>query len=215
MSLINNKLELSKGIERESRAFPASPMENLMSSTRAVVISTLAIFMLMLVPPEPSGAAPSPSNSHPLCVSQYALVSQSCAQYFLRRDNEDGEKHIRGHEHDDDHEHEEDREHEEHHQEGHEHEHHEDHEQEHHEEKGNGERNEGGRQRRGRRRGENETREGEPDEEDCCRWLEEMDDECVCDLLIRLPPFLTKAPHNYSVSIGEECSVTYTCGEMD
>lgn len=51
-------------------------------------------------------------------------------------------------------------------------------------------------------------------EEDCCRWLKEVDAVCVCDVLLRLPTFLVKPRHAYSLAIGDECNVTYNCGGM-
>ncbi|KAF9669414.1 hypothetical protein SADUNF_Sadunf14G0105200 [Salix dunnii] len=49
-------------------------------------------------------------------------------------------------------------------------------------------------------------------EENCCRWLNDVDAECVCELLVRLPPFLSKPPHEYTVKIDDSCSVSYSCG---
>ncbi|KAL5561643.1 hypothetical protein UlMin_031390 [Ulmus minor] len=53
---------------------------------------------------------------------------------------------------------------------------------------------------------------GTPEEEDCCRWLYEIDNDCVCDMLVRLPNFLSRPIHEYSLFVGETCNVTYTCG---
>lgn len=50
-----------------------------------------------------------------------------------------------------------------------------------------------------------------PAVENCCRWLKELDDECVCDLLTHLPPFLSKPSHDYSISVGQSCEITYHC----
>ncbi|WCJ21506.1 Tetratricopeptide repeat (TPR)-like superfamily protein [Euphorbia peplus] len=47
--------------------------------------------------------------------------------------------------------------------------------------------------------------------ENCCRWLNDLDDECVCDLLIRLPAFLASPEHQYTVAIGNACKVSYQC----
>ncbi|OAY49673.1 kininogen-1 [Manihot esculenta] len=47
--------------------------------------------------------------------------------------------------------------------------------------------------------------------EKCCRWLNELDDECVCDLLVRLPPFLSRPLHTFNVYLDETCNVTYAC----
>ncbi|ESW16607.1 hypothetical protein PHAVU_007G170000 [Phaseolus vulgaris] len=49
-------------------------------------------------------------------------------------------------------------------------------------------------------------------QENCCRWAKEIDTQCVCEVLVRLPPFLTKPLHQYSIMIGESCNVTYSCG---
>ncbi|KAK7355794.1 hypothetical protein VNO80_15056 [Phaseolus coccineus] len=49
-------------------------------------------------------------------------------------------------------------------------------------------------------------------EENCCRWAKEIDSQCVCEVLVPLPPFLTKPLHQYSIRIGESCNVTYSCG---
>lgn len=51
-----------------------------------------------------------------------------------------------------------------------------------------------------------------PEEENCCRWLKELDNECVCDVLLHLPNFLARPIHKYSVIVGDACSVSYTCG---
>ncbi|CAN0890157.1 hypothetical protein LINGRAHAP2_LOCUS16288 [Linum grandiflorum] len=50
-----------------------------------------------------------------------------------------------------------------------------------------------------------------PAEENCCRWLKEMDSECVCDVLVRLPPFLAKPSHVYSVHVYDGCIITFSC----
>ncbi|PIA26501.1 hypothetical protein AQUCO_09200007v1 [Aquilegia coerulea] len=47
--------------------------------------------------------------------------------------------------------------------------------------------------------------------EDCCRWLKNLDDACVCELLFRLPPFLRRHSHSYVISLDEDCKVTYKC----
>ncbi|KAM1207482.1 hypothetical protein ACFX13_008161 [Malus domestica] len=51
-----------------------------------------------------------------------------------------------------------------------------------------------------------------PAEDNCCRWLTQLDNQCVCELLAHLPNFLVRPAHVYSVVIGETCTVTYTCG---
>ncbi|KAL2900601.1 2S albumin [Bienertia sinuspersici] len=47
--------------------------------------------------------------------------------------------------------------------------------------------------------------------DECCRWLKEVDTQCVCDLLVRLPVFLAKPAHDYTVAVSDDCSVTYQC----
>uniref|UniRef100_A0A0E0LP77 Bifunctional inhibitor/plant lipid transfer protein/seed storage helical domain-containing protein n=1 Tax=Oryza punctata TaxID=4537 RepID=A0A0E0LP77_ORYPU len=47
---------------------------------------------------------------------------------------------------------------------------------------------------------------------DCCRWLKEVEPACVCDALLRLPPFLVKPQHKYTVKVGDSCKYTYHCG---
>ncbi|KAI3460864.1 hypothetical protein Pfo_017527 [Paulownia fortunei] len=51
-----------------------------------------------------------------------------------------------------------------------------------------------------------------PAEEECCRWLKEVDSLCVCDLLVHLPPFLTRPVHNYTIVVDYVCDVTFECG---
>ncbi|GFP97844.1 hypothetical protein PHJA_001928500, partial [Phtheirospermum japonicum] len=50
------------------------------------------------------------------------------------------------------------------------------------------------------------------EQENCCRWLQEIDDVCVCELLVLLPPALARPVHNYTVVVDESCSVTFQCG---
>lgn len=47
---------------------------------------------------------------------------------------------------------------------------------------------------------------------DCCRWLKEVEPDCVCEALLRLPPFLVKPQHKYTVKVGNSCKFTYRCG---
>lgn len=67
------------------------------------------------------------------------------------------------------------------------------------------------RQRRHRRHRGRHHHES-PVQQDCCRWLKEVDDECVCDLLVHLPPFLSRPLHQYTVMVDDTCSVTFQCG---
>ncbi|KAM7256297.1 hypothetical protein ACFE04_012038 [Oxalis oulophora] len=50
------------------------------------------------------------------------------------------------------------------------------------------------------------------DEENCCRWVKEIDDECVCNLLAHLPSFLARPVHSFTVIVHESCVVNYSCG---
>ncbi|XP_054800584.1 uncharacterized protein LOC129304807 [Prosopis cineraria] len=49
-------------------------------------------------------------------------------------------------------------------------------------------------------------------EENCCRWVREVDSQCVCEVLLHLPPFLVRPLHQYTVTVGDFCNVTYSCG---
>ncbi|MFS7930808.1 putative bifunctional inhibitor/plant lipid transfer protein/seed storage helical domain superfamily [Helianthus anomalus] len=51
-----------------------------------------------------------------------------------------------------------------------------------------------------------------PVEQQCCKWLAQVDDECVCELLGRLPPFLVRPIHEYTVRVVGSCNTTYSCG---
>ncbi|XP_038681503.1 uncharacterized protein LOC119982277 [Tripterygium wilfordii] len=48
-------------------------------------------------------------------------------------------------------------------------------------------------------------------EQNCCRWLNNVDDECVCAMLVHLPSFLARPVHEYTVIVHNSCNVTYTC----
>ncbi|KAJ4829139.1 hypothetical protein Tsubulata_011829 [Turnera subulata] len=50
-----------------------------------------------------------------------------------------------------------------------------------------------------------------PEERNCCRWLKDVDDECVCELLVHLPSFLARPLHEYSVVADPTCNVTFSC----
>lgn len=64
------------------------------------------------------------------------------------------------------------------------------------------------RHRHGRHHGHQETLV----EENCCRWMKQIDSECVCDLLVHLPPFLSRPVHQYTVMIDPSCNITFECG---
>ncbi|KAL4364215.1 hypothetical protein GQ457_04G028310 [Hibiscus cannabinus] len=46
----------------------------------------------------------------------------------------------------------------------------------------------------------------------CCQWLRQVDNECVCDVLARLPPFLSRPNHHYTLAIGDTCTIRFSCG---
>jgi hypothetical protein len=48
-------------------------------------------------------------------------------------------------------------------------------------------------------------------EENCCKWLGALDKECVCGLLHRLPVFLSKPAHQYTLYVSNSCNITYAC----
>lgn len=48
--------------------------------------------------------------------------------------------------------------------------------------------------------------------QDCCRWLEEVENDCVCQALARLPMFLNRPKHTYMLSVGTTCKFAYKCG---
>ncbi|KAJ7972822.1 Bifunctional inhibitor/plant lipid transfer protein/seed storage helical domain containing protein [Quillaja saponaria] len=50
-----------------------------------------------------------------------------------------------------------------------------------------------------------------PVEDNCCRWAREVDNQCVCEILVHLPSFLSRPIHSYILSVGGFCNVTYTC----
>ncbi|CAH9111539.1 unnamed protein product [Cuscuta epithymum] len=64
----------------------------------------------------------------------------------------------------------------------------------------------------GRRHHHHRHHTDNPEEEICCRWLREVDDECVCQLLAQLPAFLSKPVHQYSVIVGDTCNENFQCG---
>lgn len=46
---------------------------------------------------------------------------------------------------------------------------------------------------------------------DCCRWLQEVERTCVCETFRRLPAFLTRPVHSYTIAVGTTCEFTYKC----
>lgn len=62
-----------------------------------------------------------------------------------------------------------------------------------------------------RRRRHRPQHEPSRSEADCCRWLQQVDTECVCDVLVRMPIFMSKPLHAYVVTVPEVCQVTFSC----
>jgi len=158
---------------------------------------TVALTLLALVPKTESQIRPPvipiPKGPRPLCASQFALVNYACSRLpFIpvvppdsrpSPDHEDDDHRDRHHNHSRRH----NRRHE--HDREHRHEHDHEHRHEH-----------------------DHRRHQTPEEDNCCRWAKEVDDQCVCQLLGRLPPFLIKPVHQYTLNIGEGCDITYSCG---
>ncbi|KAJ6880137.1 hypothetical protein NC652_033472 [Populus alba x Populus x berolinensis] len=69
-----------------------------------------------------------------------------------------------------------------------------------------------GRRRHRHRQRHGGSHNGSSSEDNCCKWLKELDEQCVCDVLYRLPPFLSKPAHTYTLYVAEACNVTYSCG---
>ncbi|CAL1362027.1 unnamed protein product [Linum trigynum] len=59
---------------------------------------------------------------------------------------------------------------------------------------------------------EGDQRTASPAEANCCKWVGAVDNECVCELLFRLPTFLARPIHEYTIIVSEWCKITYTCG---
>ncbi|GKV27830.1 hypothetical protein SLEP1_g36954 [Rubroshorea leprosula] len=69
-----------------------------------------------------------------------------------------------------------------------------------------------GHHRHGHHHGHHQHRHGESSEDDsCCRWLKAVDNECVCELLFHLPPFLSRPSHTFHVHVDDSCDVIFTC----
>ncbi|XP_074266879.1 uncharacterized protein LOC141590170 [Silene latifolia] len=65
--------------------------------------------------------------------------------------------------------------------------------------------------RRRRHHRHRHTRSPDPQVDECCRWLKELDAQCVCDMFVRLPVFLARPIHAYTVNVNSNCSVSYRC----
>ncbi|MBA0753809.1 hypothetical protein Gogos_022361 [Gossypium gossypioides] len=80
---------------------------------------------------------------------------------------------------------------------------------------GNGTENgagEGENRHRPRHKRRHRHKEMTPEQSYCCRWMQIVERDCVCDILAHLPLFLSWHLHHYTVLVGETCKVTFTCG---
>ncbi|KAK7295192.1 hypothetical protein RJT34_18097 [Clitoria ternatea] len=169
----------------------------------------------------------TPTFSHPLCASQFALANYACSRLPFNPgvlpgpdsttppsndddddndnddDNDDNDEHNGGHRNHQGDGHENGHGHQHEHGHGHEHGHRHDHDHDHDHGHGHGH----GHGHRHRHRHRQTT-----DEANCCRWAREVDSQCVCEYLLRLPPFLRKPVHFYTLNIGAACEVIYSCG---
>ncbi|XVF72452.1 hypothetical protein PTKIN_Ptkin12aG0122500 [Pterospermum kingtungense] len=75
----------------------------------------------------------------------------------------------------------------------------------------NGHRRHGQRHRHGHRHSHRPPYHETPEQRYCCQWLKQVDTECVCDILVHLPVFLSKPSHRYTMVVDEACILTYWC----
>ncbi|KAI3979858.1 hypothetical protein MKX01_042512 [Papaver californicum] len=45
----------------------------------------------------------------------------------------------------------------------------------------------------------------------CCKWLKELDTSCICGLMVRLPRFLIRNRHGFSIIVEDTCDVSFNC----
>ncbi|KAL8232841.1 hypothetical protein R6Q57_002619 [Mikania cordata] len=175
----------------------------------------------------------TPFSPRPLCNYQMALANQACAYlpfvqipppaprapydpqpsdddntpepesehihvHVLRHGDDEYPDHDPSLDHDHDHDHDHDND------DDHDHDHDDDHDHDH--------EHEGGHQHHHHHHHRHHRHRDTPVEEQCCKWLAQVDDLCVCELLVHLPPFLSRPVHNYAVVIGRACNFTFSCG---
>ncbi|KAF5731517.1 protein catecholamines up-like [Tripterygium wilfordii] len=165
----------------------------------------------------------------PLCSSQLALVNYACSMLpspyapplssslnSSLDEHDNGKRNISGHENrhhdrddeDDDNDHDHDNHHHRHHchhrhcHHDHDHEHDQDHHHHHHHHHHHDDDDDD----------DHHHHHENPVEANCCHWLTELADECVCDMLVHLPVFLARPAHQYTIMVDDSCNVTYTCG---
>ncbi|XP_008776443.2 zinc transporter SLC39A7-like [Phoenix dactylifera] len=166
----------------------------------ALHLLPLSSLLVLLFMPNPSLAKLGPP-----CLSQFALANRACIALPVV-EGSGGPNHVKLREEDDHHGHEH----------GHGNEHKHGHEHEHEHGHGLGDENEHGHghgheHRHGHGHGHGHGEEPQVNK-NCCRWLAEVDEACVCEALLRMPPFLVKAKHTYIIKVGKTCKHEYNCG---
>lgn len=160
-----------------------------MEKAKVFSLIMTAITFLALVPMRESHLVIPSITPRPLCATQISLANYACSilpitPWHPSLPMLSGDQgHHDQHEHDHEHNHERERAHEHGHRHGH----------------GHGHRH---------RHHHRQT----PEEDNCCRWARDVDSECVCELLVHLPPFLRRPMHQYSLKVGGSCDITYSCG---
>ncbi|CAN8253883.1 unnamed protein product [Cochlearia groenlandica] len=188
-------------------------MEKMVS---VVAILILALFLSSLTRGQRIIQIPPP---RPLCSSQYALANYACSRLPMNTvpppspisppppppppiappppDHDDHDDH----DDDDDHNHDD-----------HDHDDHNNSDRDHHKDNDSSQSRRQRRHRHHHHHHHHRHSEETYAQQECCKWLKLMDNECVCDILVQLPPLLAKPVHNYTVFVDESCIVTYTCG---
>lgn len=57
----------------------------------------------------------------------------------------------------------------------------------------------------------NHDRRADPTDSACCRRLSTIDNACVCQVLARLPPFISRPTHSLIISPVKGCDVSFQC----
>ncbi|XP_052170935.1 uncharacterized protein LOC127787111 [Diospyros lotus] len=180
----------------------------------AAKVLTLVILVVFLILNHNAKCNSLPVQPPSYCATQFAVVNRACAMLpFVplhpdadSRDNGSRHEHEQSHGHDHEHEHGHNHghghEHEHGHNHGHGHEHSHEHEHRH--------KNRHGHRHRHRHWHHGPSSPGH----ECCRWLDEVENECVCAVLARLPPFLSRPVHHYTVEVEGVCDVSFDCGNL-
>lgn len=59
---------------------------------------------------------------------------------------------------------------------------------------------------------DHDHRRGDPEDSACCRWLSIIDNACMCQVLARLPLFMSRLNHDLKLSPEDGCEVEFQCG---